>query len=99
MLMRDNKKGKSSTPTDNQIYGVPANQFSPSEGTTLLFGGLFSASVDIFNSTSGTWYTMTLPGFLVATTVGDLALFGDGLFSASVDMFNSTSGTWSTASL
>jgi len=27
---------KSSTPTDNQIYAVPANQFSPSAGTTLL---------------------------------------------------------------
>jgi len=31
---RDNKKSKSST--DNQIYGLPANQFSPSAGTTLL---------------------------------------------------------------
>jgi len=27
---------KSSAPTNNQIYGVPANQFSPSAGTTLL---------------------------------------------------------------
>jgi len=25
-----------STPTDNQIYGLPANQFSPSASTTLL---------------------------------------------------------------
>jgi len=24
-----------SAPTDNQIYAVPANQFSPSAGTTL----------------------------------------------------------------
>jgi len=28
-----------STPTDNQIYGVPANQSSPSAGTTLLDDG------------------------------------------------------------
>jgi len=28
-----------STPTDNQIYGVPANQFSPSAGTTLIDEG------------------------------------------------------------
>jgi len=34
-LTRDNKKQKSSAPTDNQIYAVPANQFSPSTGTTL----------------------------------------------------------------
>jgi len=27
-------KNKLSAPTDNQIYGVPANQFSPSAGTT-----------------------------------------------------------------
>jgi len=26
---------QSSAPTDNQIYAVPANQFSPSAGTTL----------------------------------------------------------------
>jgi len=26
---------KLSAPTDNQIYGLPANQFSPSAGTTL----------------------------------------------------------------
>jgi len=30
------KKENSSTPTDNNIYGIPANQFSPSAGTTLL---------------------------------------------------------------
>jgi len=29
---------KSSAPTDNQIYRLPANQFSPSPGTTLNFG-------------------------------------------------------------
>jgi len=29
---------KSSAPTDNQIYAVPANQFSPSAGTTLVLG-------------------------------------------------------------
>jgi len=34
-LTRDNKKEKSSAPTDNQIYALPANRFSPSEGTTL----------------------------------------------------------------
>jgi len=27
--------GKLSAPTNNQIYGIPANQFSPSAGTTL----------------------------------------------------------------
>jgi len=27
---------KKSAPTDNQIYWVPANQFSPSAGTTLV---------------------------------------------------------------
>jgi len=34
-LTRDNKKEKSSAPTDNQIYEAPANQFSPSAGTIL----------------------------------------------------------------
>lgn len=35
-LTRDNKKEKSSAPTDNQIYGfLPAKQFSPSPSTTL----------------------------------------------------------------
>jgi len=34
-LTRDNKKEKSSAPTNNQIYGIPANHFSPSAGTTL----------------------------------------------------------------
>jgi len=29
------KKSKSSAPTDNQIYGLPSNQFSPSACTTL----------------------------------------------------------------
>jgi hypothetical protein len=33
------QKRKSSAPTDNQIYGLPANQFSPSAGTTLLIYG------------------------------------------------------------
>jgi len=28
-----------SAPTDNQIYAVPANQFSPSAGTTLIDEG------------------------------------------------------------
>jgi len=35
-LTRDNKKEKSSAPTDNQIYVVCANQFSPSASTTLV---------------------------------------------------------------
>jgi len=35
-LTRDNKKEKSSAPTDNQIYGLPANQFYPSADTTLV---------------------------------------------------------------
>jgi len=30
------QKIKSSAPTNNQIYGVPANQFSPSASTTLV---------------------------------------------------------------
>jgi len=34
--MKDNKKEKLSTPTNNQISGVPANQISPSSGTTLI---------------------------------------------------------------
>jgi len=36
-LTRDNKKEKSSALTDNQIYAVPANQFSLSAGTSLDF--------------------------------------------------------------
>jgi len=30
----EGQQKKSSAPTDNQIYGLPANQFSPSAGTT-----------------------------------------------------------------
>jgi len=37
-LTRDNKKFKSSEPTDDQIQGIPANQFSPSIGTSLFMG-------------------------------------------------------------
>jgi len=33
-LGRDHKKERLSAPTNNQIYGVPANQFSPSAGVT-----------------------------------------------------------------
>jgi len=29
-----------SAPTDNQIYALPANQFSPSPGTTLVYSVL-----------------------------------------------------------
>jgi len=35
-LTRDNKKEKLSSPTNNQIYGVPANQISPYAGTSLV---------------------------------------------------------------
>jgi len=38
-----------SAPTDNQIYAVPANQFSPSAGTTLL------------QHTSQSWFKWVLP--------------------------------------
>jgi len=34
-----------SAPTDNQIYAVPANQFSPSAGTTLL-ANVFRLKID-----------------------------------------------------
>jgi len=34
--MKIDKGQKLSAPTDNQIYGVPANHFSPSAGTTLI---------------------------------------------------------------
>jgi len=34
--MRHNKNEKSSTPTNNQIYTLPADQFSPSAGTSLV---------------------------------------------------------------
>jgi len=47
--MRDNKKEKSSAPTDNQIYAVPANQFSPSAGTTLIPNSVISV-ISAFHS-------------------------------------------------
>jgi len=63
-------------------------------GDLALFGGgngesNYSARVDVYNSTSGTWSNKSLSeacNFLAATTVGDLALFGCG-------------ASWSTASL
>jgi len=36
VLFRGVLFGRNSSPTDNQIYGLPANHFSPSAGTTLL---------------------------------------------------------------
>jgi len=45
---------KSSAPTNNQIYPVPANQFSPSLGTTLEWDLLPSQRAD-FNVSRADW--------------------------------------------
>jgi len=37
-----------SAPTDNQIYTVPASQFSPSPGTTLVLGTTPRALCELF---------------------------------------------------
>jgi len=34
-LATTKNKNRPTQPTDNQIYGIPANQFSPSAGTIL----------------------------------------------------------------
>jgi len=39
-IVRGTQKIKSSAPTDNQIYAVPANQISPCLGTTLILAAL-----------------------------------------------------------
>jgi len=41
------QKLKLSAPTDNQIYAVPANQFSPSPGTTLTVYVVFSPKLNL----------------------------------------------------
>jgi len=77
-------------------------------GTALGNGTDYFATVDIYNSMSRTWSTASLSeawGYLAATTVGDLALFGGGSDTGDiakislVDIYNATSGIWSTASL
>ncbi len=64
----------------------------------------FSAVVDIFNVTAGTWRTAKLSQaatFLSATSLPNVgvAIFAAFGSSAVVDIFNVTAGTWSTAFL
>jgi hypothetical protein len=68
-----------------------------------------SVTVDIYNSSSGTWSTTNLMQLclnLAAASVGDLVLFGGGLFQyqpfqtlAVVDIHNHTCNCWNVTSL